>query len=161
MLRIRNTLIRIRLFTLMRIRILSFTLILIGIRPFTLMRIRLFTLTCGSGSWSKWCKSATTGIQTLHASIVSIHDPPGLHFEPSWICSGAGSGFSLWSGSGSSFLKWRRMGSELWDRWMFLSIQCTRRYRVCTNTVYLAQCRYRNISGELVIFHVTILGKQQ
>jgi hypothetical protein len=57
---------------------------LIRIQFFTLMRIRT-----GYCSSSKWCKSGTTGVQTLqgsilnlHASIVSVHCPPLLHVEP-------------------------------------------------------------------------------
>ncbi len=55
------------------------------------MRSCNFTLQCGSGSCSssKWYESATTGLQTLqgsnlslHAFIVSVHGPPWLHFEP-------------------------------------------------------------------------------
>jgi hypothetical protein len=44
--------------------------------------------TLAARSSSQWCKFSTTGLQTLHgsilnfrASIVSVHGPPWLHFE--------------------------------------------------------------------------------
>ncbi len=52
---------------------------------FTLLRIRiqLFTLML-SGSWfsSQWCKSATTGLQTFHSSILNVHASIASFFEP-------------------------------------------------------------------------------
>jgi hypothetical protein len=70
----------------------------------------LFSIWCGSGAesdfsvWcgsqtgscssSRWWKSPTTGLQilyysvfSLHASIVSVHDPPRLYFEPPHLLS--------------------------------------------------------------------------
>ncbi len=48
----------------------------------------------GSCSSSKWWESPTTGLQvlyycifSLHASIVSVHDPPRLYFEPPQLLS--------------------------------------------------------------------------
>jgi hypothetical protein len=54
----------------------------------TLMWIRIWS-GFGSFSSSKWRESATTGLKTLHgsilslyASVVSVHGPLWLHFEP-------------------------------------------------------------------------------
>ncbi len=68
-----------------RIRVPLFLLIQIRIRLLTWMRTG--SRSCSS---SKWCKSATLGLQrtftwhhfSLHASALSVLGPPRLHFEP-------------------------------------------------------------------------------
>ncbi len=76
-----------------------FTKMRIRIRMFTLMRIRILTLLLNN-----WWESANIGLQTLHgstlslhASILSVYDPPWVNLEPletpeSWLWCGTGSG---------------------------------------------------------------------
>ncbi len=54
----------------------------IWIRLFNLMRIRilLFTLS-GSRSSSTWCESATSGLQTLPGSILNLHSSWSFDFD--------------------------------------------------------------------------------
>ncbi len=92
---------------------------------------------CGYGSRScsssKWCESATTGLQTLQASVLSlqatifsVHGPPRLHFEPcsAFYLEVEDLEFCLWCGCGSvsnfgfSFLKriWIRIRGPYTER---------------------------------------------
>ncbi len=64
-----------------------------------------FSLSCGSGSSSTWCESATTGIQTLQDYILSLHTSLVNGHCPSWLNlkSLKLQNFDFIVGSGSSF----------------------------------------------------------
>jgi len=73
--------IRIQLFTLMRIRIQLFTLMRIRIQLFILMRIRIRILLLIKSDGNLQPQAPFLSFQSS-ISIVSVHGPPGLYFEP-------------------------------------------------------------------------------